>query len=112
MKVQAENECFEDKYTLGRKIGKGNFSIVKKGKNKLTEEIVAVKIIEKTSLNEKDHNFLREEIRILMQVSHPNIIAFKEIFENDKYIYIVMEYIKEGNLSKYTSNMEERFSND
>lgn len=39
-------------YKVGETIGKGGFATVKKGKNKITGEYVAVKIYKKYKLND------------------------------------------------------------
>lgn len=34
---------------------------------------------------------LDREVEILKRIQHPNIVSVKEIYENDKYLYLVME---------------------
>lgn len=43
--------------------------------------------------------FIRDEIQIVKTVSHPNIIEFKEVFESEDEIHIVMEQMVDGELS-------------
>lgn len=38
------------------------------------------------------------EIDILKQVDHPNIVKCYDIYEDEKYIYIVMELLQGGEL--------------
>lgn len=81
-----------DAYELGEELGRGAFSIVVKGTNKSTKEIVAIKIIDKTKASgESDRKRLETEVKILKQVNHPNIVGLKELFETDKNLYLVME---------------------
>ncbi len=47
-------------------------------------------------LSETDRLGLQNEIDILKQVDHPNIVKMHDIFEDDKYIYIVMELLSGG----------------
>jgi calcium-dependent protein kinase len=42
--------------------------------------------------------FLKKEIEILGQLTHPNIIKLHELYEDAKYLYIVFELCKGGNL--------------
>ena len=41
------------------------------------------------------------EIRILSSIEHPNIVGYKECFlsNNNKELYIVMEYVGGGDMS-------------
>ncbi len=43
-------------------------------------------------------NLLEEELAILQQVDHPNIIKFHESYIDHKYIHIVMELAEGGEL--------------
>ena len=50
-------------------------------------------------LTDLDRLSLQNEIDILKQVDHPNIVKMYDIFEDDKYIYIVMEMLAGGEVS-------------
>ena len=41
---------------------------------------------------------LENEIKILASCDHPNIIALKTVFEDPKYIYMIMELAQDGTL--------------
>ena len=45
--------------------------------------------------------YFDNEVKILKDVNHPNIIRFKEIKETDKDYFIVTEYCNGGDLSTY-----------
>lgn len=91
LKQQGNNLNFEDKYQKGRKLGNGKFSTVWQSQNRETLENVAVKLIDKRSLTDKEKDFLREENQIIRLISHPNIVQMRESFETENHIYIVME---------------------
>jgi len=44
---------------------------------------------------------LEQELLILMEVDHPNIIKFYETYRDDKYYRIVMEYCNGGELFEH-----------
>lgn len=44
------------------------------------------------------------EIDVLKMCQHPNIIRLIDVFENHKYFYIVLEYLKGGDLYDYLKN--------
>ena len=46
----------------------------------------------------EDLQNLQRELTILKRVDHPNIIKLYEVFEDEKYIHIVMEYCSGGEL--------------
>lgn len=79
-------------------VGKGSFATVRKGRNRETKEKVAVKIISKRKMNDEDRVALQNEIDILMQVDHPNIVKLFDIYEDEGHYFLVMEYMKGGEL--------------
>ena len=89
-------------YIIKETIGNGTFSIVKLGINKYTNEKVAIKLLEKKKITEKkDLERIFREMSIVKNLNHPNIIKTYEIFENEKYYYIIMDYCKGGELFDY-----------
>lgn len=68
-----------------------------------TKQERAVKIFEKKSLLEnkrvsKNRQAILNEINIMRQVDHPNIIRLYEIYEGSFHIYLVMDLLKGGEL--------------
>ena len=58
---------------------------------------MAIKVLNKRKL--KDHlDAIREEVTILCRLDHPNIVRYYETYLDEKYIYLVMEYINGGEL--------------
>jgi len=91
-----------DFYDVSKKVlGKGKFGIVKLGVHKKTKKEVAVKIVSKTEMSPEDLELQRNEIEILKVCQHPSIIRLLDIFENEVNIYLVMEYMKGGDLFDY-----------
>jgi serine/threonine protein kinase len=67
-------------YIISDTIGKGTFSKVKLGINKTTKEKVAIKIIEKANIKEKDDlERVKREIEILNNIKHSNIIKINTV---------------------------------
>ncbi|CAF0733239.1 unnamed protein product [Didymodactylos carnosus] len=89
-----------DKYDLGKKMGDGNFAIVKRSKLKGTDKEYAIKIIDKSKMKGKEH-MVDNEINIMYQCNHLNIIRLFEDYETPDEIYLVMELIKGGDLFDY-----------
>jgi aurora kinase len=60
---------------------------------------VAVKKIDKNTLKTpKMKETLKREIQIQKQLKHVNIVRLYTSLEDDRYIYLILEYVKQGNL--------------
>ena len=79
-------------YKLGDTIGNGNYAVVKQAVSIRTGSKVAVKIIKMRKIK-SNFETVMQEIKILKEVSHPNIVKIFEIFKDKKKLYIVMEYV-------------------
>uniref|UniRef100_A0A8I6G3H3 Ribosomal protein S6 kinase n=2 Tax=Rattus norvegicus TaxID=10116 RepID=A0A8I6G3H3_RAT len=84
---------FSEAYELKEDIGIGSYSVCKRCIHSASNMEFAVKIIDK---NKRDPS---EEIEILMRYGqHPNIISLKEVFDDGKYVYLVTDLMKGGEL--------------
>jgi len=88
----------EDEYVIGKELGHGRFSTVRECVHKISGVHFAVKIIDKSTIEPEEKSLLRTEIAVLKLVKHPNIICMEGLYENKKFIYIVMELLKGGEL--------------
>eukprot|EP01130_Rhizamoeba_saxonica_P001665 TRINITY_DN11538_c0_g1_i1.p1 TRINITY_DN11538_c0_g1~~TRINITY_DN11538_c0_g1_i1.p1 ORF type:complete len:334 (-),score=95.95 TRINITY_DN11538_c0_g1_i1:53-1054(-) len=86
---------FSLKYDLGEELGSGAFSVVYECRNKKTGEICAVKMVDKEMTNDEQ---MLDEITIMSQLDHSNIIKFHEIFDLEEDYYVVLEVINGGEL--------------
>ena len=90
-----------DYYEVKETLGKGKFGLVKAAVHKKTGKKVAVKVMSKKEMTLQDVELQRREIEILKMCQHPNIIRLLDLFENQDYIYIVMENLSGGDLFSY-----------
>ena len=96
-----QNDFLSD-YDIKETIGKGTFSTVKLGINKITNEKVAIKILKKKKITKnKDKSRLEKEISILKKLNHINVIKIHKISEEPDNFFIVMEYCENGELFNY-----------
>ena len=108
-----ENNKMIDDYIIKNTIGKGTFSTVKLGEHIKTKQKVAIKILNKEKLKEKeDSERIKREIKILQMMDHPNIIKTYKISENSKNYYIIMEYCNGGELFNYIVEKEKLDENE
>ncbi|KAJ6246203.1 serine/threonine-protein kinase 17 [Anaeramoeba flamelloides] len=96
---------FLKNYSIRKKLGEGTFSTVWCAAEKKTGKEYAVKIIDKKH-NKYDPKLVENEISILREVKHTNVIQLKEIIESKEKIYIVQEYAKGGELFEHLHTKE------
>lgn len=88
----------------GPKIGQGSFGNVYLGLNGLTGELMAIKQVDMPS-NESEKskklmvNALKQEISLLKDLSHENIVRYLGSNEDASHMYIFLEYIPGGSVS-------------
>ena len=81
----------------GITLGEGAFGKVFLFESKQNpEEKYAVKVLLKSELAEQTIDICREEITILAQLDHPHIVNYVESYEDNRYIYIVMECVNDA----------------
>lgn len=87
-------------YIIGNTIGTGAYGIVKYGVNKMTDQKVAIKIYEKSKLNDiSRQKSVQNEIKILKKLEHPNIVKLFQHIDTQKYLYIILEFVSGHSLS-------------
>ena len=101
---------FFDYYEFKEQIGEGKFGLVKRGLHKKTNESVAIKIIRKDIMKDKDIELVKNEIDIMKLCHHPNIVRLLDHFENSDYIFIVMEFFSGGDLDQYIKKNKGKIS--
>ena len=80
-------------------IGRGAFGEVRVCRIKETGEIVAVKKMNKSEMIYKNQvAHVRAERDILTSANNPWIVELKFSFQDEKYLYLVMEYLPGGDL--------------
>lgn len=62
---------------------------------------MAIKIIDKTTFDEKKLAKLHREVRIMKMLQHPNIVKLFEVIETKHTLFLVMEYVSGGELYDY-----------
>jgi calcium-dependent protein kinase len=62
-------------------------------------------------MTESDRESIQTEIEILKFIEHPNIIKLYDVFEDEKYVCLVIELMEGGELFDLI-NEQKRFSED
>ena len=94
--------AFLRNYKMGKTLGIGSFGKVKIAEHVLTGHKVAIKILNRRKIkNMEMEEKVRREIKILRLFMHHHIIRLYEVVETPTDIYVVMEYVKSGELFDY-----------
>ncbi|MED6146429.1 CBL-interacting serine/threonine-protein kinase 2 [Stylosanthes scabra] len=87
------------RYELGRLLGQGTFGKVYYARSSITNQSVAIKVIDKDKVIRTGQcERIKREVTIMRLVRHPYIIQLLEIMATKSKIYFVMEYAKGGEL--------------
>lgn len=98
MFVQKSEGTLRDTYKIGKVLGEGAFGEVRLCTHRETKEKRAVKVLKKENMDEAEKASMINEINILRNLDHPNIVKIFEYFEDEKRFYIVTEHIQGGEL--------------
>lgn len=81
-------------------MGAGAFGKVFLSRNRADPSLqVAIKLFNKSKLKGRESvKRIREEVKILTTLDHPNIVKYYQTYEDTKYMYMVMEYCPGGEL--------------
>lgn len=92
-------------------LGVGAFGIVLEVLNRLTNEIVALKII---TLDTSKHLFSPQTIEeeVLNELDHKNIIIFKRILYSNFHVFIEMEKVNGGTLESFIRRRKAKKKDD
>ena len=104
-----------DNLTLTQSLGKGAYGEVLLTQIDKKEGFYATKKLDR-AFSEKEENIKRlaNEINVLKQVIHPNIVSLIDLKRTKNHIYIVMEYCNGGSLTqclrKYMATFKRPFT--
>ena len=89
-------------YRLLKTIGSGSFGKVKKAYSKKHRREVAIKIVSPLATKEEFRDrFLQREKQFSYVANHPNVVRCFEIIECGTKVYIILEYVQNGDLCRY-----------
>ncbi|GBG84986.1 hypothetical protein CBR_g39450 [Chara braunii] len=86
-------------FEILRVVGQGSFGKVFQVQRKATGEIMAMKVMRKEKIVEKNHEeYMKAERDILTSVVHPFIVQLKCSFQTKSKLYLLLEFINGGHL--------------
>ncbi|KAI0252515.1 kinase-like domain-containing protein [Lactifluus subvellereus] len=104
-------------WIIGECVGKGASGHVKIARHRRTGQLAAIKILpldfvfgSRTSLNtrqakvDKQRLGIDREIIMMKLMNHPNIMRIYDVYEGDKELYLILEYVEGGELFDFLVN--------
>eukprot|EP01060_Flectonema_neradi_P008747 TRINITY_DN16257_c0_g1_i2.p1 TRINITY_DN16257_c0_g1~~TRINITY_DN16257_c0_g1_i2.p1 ORF type:complete len:703 (+),score=97.14 TRINITY_DN16257_c0_g1_i2:220-2328(+) len=98
------------KWKRGNLLGQGQFGKVYLGLNEDTGQLLAIKVIDFTHINEKTQARLADlqnEIKVMKKLTHPKIVGYVCSERIGSSIYIFMEFIPGGSLASLLHQLGE-----
>ncbi|XP_075996743.1 serine/threonine-protein kinase Nek1 isoform X2 [Genypterus blacodes] len=89
-----------DKYEKVKQIGEGSFGKAILVRSKEDGRHYVIKEIGISGMSSRERQESGKEVAVLANMSHPNIVQYKESFEEGGCLYIVMDYCEGGDLFK------------
>jgi len=87
-------------FLLGKTLGVGAIAEVRLGTHVETKQPVAIKVIDKEFITAKAQKVARE-IAVMKLLSHPRVLKLLGVHETPTHLYLVLEFVKGGNLFDY-----------
>ncbi|KAK4496703.1 hypothetical protein PRZ48_012686 [Zasmidium cellare] len=91
-------------YQLGQCLGRGAFGSVYCALNWSTGETVAIKQIRLSEMPKTEMNVIMQEIDLLKNLNHPNIVKYHGFVKSVDSLYIILEYCEQGSLHSICKN--------
>ncbi|CAF3357847.1 unnamed protein product [Rotaria sp. Silwood1] len=96
-----DDGILETKYDIENKLGEGSFGTVYRVRNKETDLFYAMKTIPKKPGNKSKASSLDNEVKLLKEVNHPNLIQLHEVLESSQNLYLIVELCEGGELGMH-----------
>uniref|UniRef100_F7G2Y1 Rho-associated protein kinase 1 n=1 Tax=Monodelphis domestica TaxID=13616 RepID=F7G2Y1_MONDO len=94
-------------YEVVKVIGRGAFGEVQLVRHKSTRKVYAMKLLSKFEMIKRsDSAFFWEERDIMAFANSPWVVQLYYAFQDDRYLYMVMEYMPGGDLVNLMSNYD------
>ncbi|KAF6306906.1 polo like kinase 4 [Rhinolophus ferrumequinum] len=103
-------EKIED-FKVGNLLGKGSFAGVYRAESIHTGLEVAIKMIDKKAMYKAGMvQRVQNEVKIHCQLKHPSILELYNYFEDNNYVYLVLEMCHNGEMNRFLKNRRKPFS--
>ncbi|XP_033349165.1 calcium-dependent protein kinase 16-like isoform X1 [Bombus vosnesenskii] len=87
---------FKDHYDIESEIGRGKFGTVYRCKEKVSDLMLAAKVV--NTAKKEDKRSVEREVEIMRRLQHPRLIQLYDAIDTGKQIYVILELIEGGEL--------------
>ncbi|CAJ0585013.1 unnamed protein product, partial [Mesorhabditis spiculigera] len=105
--VMAQPHFSLDDFQKLEKIGEGTYGVVYKGRNKKTNQTVAMKKIRLEAEDEGVPSTAIREISLLKELKHPNVVALEDVIMQENRLYLIFEFLS-MDLKKFLDQLPAR----
>ena len=98
--IENQNTNNLERYQKLEKIGEGTYGVVYKARDKVSNDLVALKKIRLEQEDEGVPSTAVREICLLKEVQHPNVVDLKQVVHGDNKLCLVFEFLDQD-LKKY-----------
>ena len=105
-----ESDLYDDKelgdkledFEIQQILGKGSYGFVAKVRSKRNNKIYAMKQMDLSKVgSKKEVELCKREVSLLQKLNHPNINKYYKSFSINNCLYIIMEFMDNGDLSGF-----------
>lgn len=99
------NTCTID-YKFREILGRGNFASVYRAEKRKNSELAAIKVINKSRLENKPKlmDYIEHEVTVMMSLEkHPCIVGITKVYNEQTHFFLVLEYVSDGDLFTFVS---------
>jgi serine/threonine protein kinase len=95
-------------YSILDVLGRGSQGTVYLAFDEALKEFRAIKAVKKPMETSESMRQLQAEVKIMMRLRHPNIVALHEVINppQSKTLYLVMQYVEKGPIVEYTDDTQ------
>lgn len=88
-----------ESFTIGKVIGKGSYGEVYLAKHRKDRKQYVMKKVDLSKASERERKAAEQEAKLLSQLRHPNIVSYRESFQDESgFLYIIMNFCEGGDL--------------
>ena len=110
-RATAKKGSFESKYRMANVVlGEGAYGKVVLAETLHGQEKVAVKLLKKSEMKEKDFSKMHKEVNILKSLNHPNVVRVYDFYDSEENFMIVMEFCDGGELFKKLVSEDQQYT--
>ena len=101
-----DDELTLNDFELGAMLGRGSYGRVVHAKHRATGGFYALKCLSKIELVRNGQiPHLMNEKAVLQAIHHPGLVNLEGVFQDEQFVYFVLEYVVGGELYMYTSEV-------